>query len=163
MISGLTVFRPGAGVLQENLERLILAPGDILRVSVHVPYRGPAAEYMLYASIGQRGWLGFDEILVAWALLSCPASLDVYTTVSGVVDIEIIGAGIAGIGGISAGSGYDLCVKIEERPEVMAEVDNIIDIAGDGGGSDMTNMLGMMVPLLVMGLVVPMLGEGMDL
>lgn len=163
MISGLTVYRPGAGVLQEDLERLVLVPGDILRVSANVPYRGPAQEFTLYASIGQCGWLGFDEILVARALLSCPDSPEEYTTVSGEVDIQIIGAGIAGIGGISAGSGYDLYVKIEERPEVSAEIDNVIDITGESGGSDMTSMFGMMMPLLMFGIVLPMLGEGMDL
>jgi len=161
MISSLEVYRPGIGWLQGEPERVILSPGDILRVSANVPYRGPAQTFTLYASIGQRNLFGFDEILVARTALPCPESLDKYTSVSGVVDIEIIGSGFAGIGGISAGVNYDLYIKIEEEPEVWAGMDNIIDIAGDSGGSDMTGMLGMMMPLMMLGMVMPMVSEGM--
>ena len=163
MISSLEVYRPGVGWLLGEAERVILSPGDILRVSVNVPYRGPAETFTLYASIGQRNLLGFDEILVARVALPCPESPDKYTTVAGVVDIEIIGSGFAGIGGISAGVNYDLYVKIEEKPEVWAGIDNVIDIAGEnGGGSDMTGMLGMMMPLMMLGMVMPMVTEGME-
>jgi hypothetical protein len=136
--------------------------GDVLRVNVAVPYQGPAHEFTLYGSIGQRGFFGFDEILSARATLSCPDSPDKYTSVSGELDIEIIGAGIAGIGGISGGNDYDLYVKIEEKPEIMAEIDNIIDIDGESGGSDLTGMLGMMMPLMMLGMVMPMVTEGAE-
>jgi hypothetical protein len=162
MISSLDVFRPGVGWLSPLQEKLVLAPGDVLRVSVAVPYRGPEAEFTLYGSIGQRGMFGFDEILSARATLPCPDSPEQYTTVTGEVDIEIIGAVIAGIGGISGGNDYDLYVKIEEKPEVWAGIDNVIDVAGDGGGSDLTGMLGMMMPLMMMGMVMPMVTEGTE-
>jgi hypothetical protein len=162
MISSLEVYRPGIGWLQGEPERVILSPGDVLRVSANVPYRGPAQTFTLYASIGQRNLFGFDEILVARTSLPCPESPDKYTSVSGVVDIEIIGSGFAGIGGISAGVNYDLYVKIEEKPEVWAGIDNIIDIAGESdGGSDLTGMLGMMMPLMMLGIMMPMVSEGM--
>ena len=161
MISGLQVFRPGTGWLVPLQEKVAMAPGEMLRVSVTVPYRGPEYEYTLYGSIGQRGVFGFDEILSARASLPCPNSPDEYTTVTGYVDIEIIGAGIAGIGGISAGADYDLYVKIEERPDVMAEVDDVIDIAGSSG-TDMTSMLGMMLPIMMLGMVMPLVTEGME-
>jgi len=161
MISALQVFRPGVGWLVPLQEKLALSPGDVLRVSIAVPYKGPEHEFTLYASIGQRGLLGFDEILVARAMLPCPNSPEKYTTVAGEVDIEIIGAGIAGIGGISAGNDYDLYVKVEEKPEVITEIDDVIDIAG-GISPDMTGMLGVMLPIMMLGMVMPMVGEGME-
>ena len=66
-----------------------------------------------------------------------------------------------GIGGISGGNDYDLYVKIEEKPEVMAEVDDIIDIAGTTA-PDITSMLGMMLPIMMLGMVMPMVSEGME-
>ena len=134
--------------------------GDILKVGIAVPYKGPEHEFTLYGSIGQRGLLGFDEILVARASLPCPDSPDTYTTVTGEVDIEIIGSGIAGIGGISAGNDYDLYVKIEENPDVMVEIDDVIDIAGSTA-PDMTSILGMMLPIMMLGMVAPMM-EGVE-
>ena len=160
MISGLEVYRPGTGWLVPLEDKLTLMASDVLRVTVAVPYRGLEAEFTLYGSIGQRGFFGFDEILSARATLSCPNSPENYTTVTGEVDIEIIGAGIAGIGGISGGNDYDLYVKIEERPEVMAEIDDVIDIAGSSA-SDMTGMLGMIMPLMMLGMVMPLM-EGVE-
>ena len=160
MISGLDVYRPGTGWLVPFQDKLTLMAGDVLRVTVAVPYRGPEAEFTLSGSIGQRGLFGFDEILSARSPLSCPDSPETYTTVTGEVDIEIIGAGIAGIGGISGGTDYDLYVKIEEKPEVIAEIDDVIDIAG-GSASDMTGMLGMIMPLMMLGMVMPLM-EGVE-
>jgi len=97
---------------------------------------------------------------ISRASLPCPDSPDTYTTVTGEVDIEIVGAGIAGIGGISAGNDYDLYVKIEEKPEIMAEIDDVIDITGTAM-PDMTSMLGMMLPIMMLGMVMPMVTEGM--
>ena len=160
MISGLDVYRPGTGWLVPLQDKLTLMAGDVLRVTVAVPYRGPETEFTLYGSIGQRGLFGFDEILSARSPLSCPDSPETYTTVTGEVDIEIIGAGIAGIGGISGGNDYDLYVKVEEKPEVMAEIDDVIDIAGSSA-SDMTGMLGMIMPIMMLGMVMPLM-EGVE-
>jgi len=160
MISGLDVYRPGTGWLVPLQDKVTLMTGDVLRVSVAVPYRGPEAEFTLYGSIGQRGLFGFDEILSARSTLSCPNSPETYTTVTGEVDIEIISAGIAGIGGISSGNDYDLYVKVEEKPEVIAEIDDVIDIAGSST-TDMTGMLGMIMPLMMLGMVMPLM-EGVE-
>jgi len=140
-------------------EKVILAPGDVLRVNVAVPYRGPERTFTLYGSIGQRGPFGFDEILVGRADLLCPESPEKYVTVTGEVDIEVVDSGWFGIGGISAGTDYDLYVKIEEQSDVSAEIDDIIDVAG-GGTGDLSGMLGMMLPLLMMGMIMPMVTEG---
>jgi len=161
MISGLDVFRPGTGWLVPLQDKVALIAGDVLRIGIAVPYRGPEAEFTLYGSIGQRGAFGFDEVLAARASLPCPDSADTYTTVTGYVDIEIVGAGFAGIGGISAGNDYDLYVKIEEKPEVMAEIDDVIDIAGDTS-SGITGVIEMIMPLMMMGMMMPMMAGGME-
>ena len=168
-VTGLQVFRPGYGwILLGDEEKRILAAGDILRVSIAVPYKGPAQEFTLYGSIGNRnvlipvlniGW--FDEILVARAPLSCPESPNIFTTVEGSMDIEIIGAGWFGLGGISPGTDYDLYVKIEEHPSIMDEVDDCIDIVG-AAIPDWMGAFMMMIPLMGMGLVLPMVTEGME-
>jgi hypothetical protein len=164
MISGLQVYRPGAGWLVPLEEKVVLAAGDVLRVIVAVPYRGPERTFTLYSSIGQRGLFGFDEILVGRADLPCPNSPEEYITVTGSVDIEVTESGWFGIGGISAGTDYDLLVKIEEQPDVSAEIDDVIDIAstGGGGGLDMSGMLGMMMMLMMLGMVMPMVTEGAE-
>ena len=159
MIYGLEVYRPGAGWLQGEPERIVLSPGDVLRISVSVPYRGPAKTYTLYGSIGQRGFFGFDEILSARSALSCPESPDDYTSVAGEVDIEIISSGFSGI---SSGVNYDLYVKIEEAPDIAAEIENIIDTEGETANPGMTDILPMMMPLLMMGMVLPMMSGGME-
>jgi len=161
MISNLQVFRPGTGWLLPFQEKVALTSGDTLRVNVAVPYKGPEHEFTLYGSIGQRGLLGFDEILSARAPLFCSKSPDTFITVTGYVDIEIIGSGWFGIGGISAGNDYDLYVKIEEQPEVMAQIDDVIDITG-GATFDITSILGMILPLVMISTVMPMVGEGME-
>ena len=161
MITGLQVFRAGVGWLLAEPEKVTLAPGDTLRVSVAVPYKGPAYEFTLYGSIGQRGLLGFDEILVARAPLPCPDSPDKFTTVTGDVDIEIVGAGWFGMGGISAGTDYDLYVKIEEKPEVMAEIDDVIDIVG-GAVPDVAGMFGVVMMLGMLGTAMPVVTEGIE-
>jgi len=158
MIEGLQVFSPGGGWLAPLQEKVVLAPGDVLRVSVAVPYRGPEAEFTLYSAIGRRGLLAFNEILVGRAALACPDSPDSYVTVLGDVDIQIVGSDWLGLGGISPGTGYDLYVKIEERPNVFAEIDNVIDIAGAAGAPDLTGMAAMVMPLLMLGMVMPLVG-----
>ena len=161
MISALQVFRPGVGWILPLEEKVTLAPGDTLRVSVAVPYRGPEQEFILYGSIGSRGLLWFDEVLSASASLPCPDSSEKFTTVIGYVDIDIIGSGLFGLGGISAGNDYDLYVKIEEQSDVTAEIDDVINIAG-GNDSGMTGMLEMIMPLMMLGMIMPMVGGGME-
>ena len=161
MISSLQVFRPGVGWIVPLEEKVTLATGDTLRVSVAVPYRGPEREFTLYGSIGSRGLLWFDEVLSASASLPCPNSPEKFTTVIGDLDIEIIGSGWFGVGGISPGNDYDLYVKIEEQSDVMAEIDDVINIAGSTA-PDMTSMLGMIMPIMMLGMVMPMIGEGME-
>lgn len=161
MISDLQVFRPGVGWIIPLEEKVTLSPGDVLRVSIAVPYKGPEQEFTLYGSIGQRGLFGFDEIISARASLPCPDSPEKFVTVTGDLDIEIIGSGWFGLGGISPGNDYDLYVKIEEQPDVVTEIDNVINIAGEIT-SNMTGMLGIMLPIMMLGMVAPIISEGIE-
>ena len=165
MINRLAVFRQGYWWPLAVGERVTLTQGDVLKVSISVPFRGPKETFTRYGAIGTRHTgplrFDFDEILVARAALECPESPDKFTTVEGSVDIEIIAAGMLGLGGISPGVNYDLMVKIEEKPEVYAEIDDIIDITG-AAAPDMTGMMGMMVMLMMLGMVMPMATEGME-
>ncbi len=161
MITQLQVFRAGGVVPVVAGEKLVLKAGDVLRVAVSAFYQGKKGDFTLYGSIGTRHALEFDEILVGRGILSCPESLYTPTLVNGSVDIEIVGAGMLGMGGISEGTDYDLYVKIEEIPSVSDEVDDCIDIAA------LPSIWDMIGPLLVIGLmmgimsmITPMLKEG---
>ena len=165
MINGLAVFRPGYGWYPLAVgEKVILAHGDVLQVGITVPYKGPAQDFTLYGSIGTRGALGFDEILVGKGALSCPDSPATSIPVEGIVDIPITVAQFVGIGGISPGIDYDLYVKIEQKPDVMDEVDDCIDIVGGGGLPDWMGMLMEMMPMVMlmmgMAMVVPLVTGG---
>ncbi len=161
MITQLQVFRAGGVVPAVAGEKLVLTAGDVLRVSVSAFYQGKGGDFTLYGSIGTRYPYEFDEILVGRGILSCPESLYTPTPVTGSVDIEIVGAGMLGMGGISEGTDYDLYVKIEEIPSVWDEVDDCIDITALPG------ILDTIGPLLVLGImmfvvskITPMMKEG---
>ena len=161
MINGLQVLSQGYWWPVAVGGSVSLGLGDVLRINVQVPYKGPAEQYTLYASIGQRKpVIGFNEILVGRAPLDCPDSPHTFTVVEGSVDIQVVMAGFLGIGGISAGTGYDLYVKIEENPGVADEVNGVIDIVGTEA-PDMSEMIMMMFPLLMLGMVAPVM-EGME-
>jgi hypothetical protein len=161
MISQLQVISRGYWYPLAEGERVALGNGDILRINVHVPYKGPAQQWTLNGSIGQyRGILGFDPILEGRALLDCPESLHTFIVVEGSVDIEIVVAGMLGIGGISPGTGYSIRVKVEEYDKAVDEIEGVVDIAGTEA-PDMSGMVMMMFPLMMLGMVAPLM-EGME-
>ena len=155
------VLRQGYWYPLAEGERVALGHGDILRVNVQVPYKGPAQQWTLHGSIGQyRSILGFDPILAGRAPLDCPQSPHTFTVVEGSVDIEVVVAGFLGIGGISPGSGYSLQVKIEEYPAAVDEREGVIDIIG-AAMPDMSGMTGMMMMVMMLGMMAPMVA-GME-
>ena len=161
MINGMQVLSQGYWWPVVAGDTVALGAGDVLRINVQVPYKGPAEQYTLYASIGQRKTvIGFNEILVGRAPLDCPDSPHTFTVVEGNVDIQVVMAGFLGTGGISPGTGYDLYVKIEENPGVADEINGVIDIV-ETAAPDMSGMVMMMFPLLMLGMVAPMT-EGME-
>lgn len=162
MITSLQVYRPGIGWIIPLEDRVTLQGGDVLSISVSVPYKGPAGNFTLYGAIGSRdsllGISHFNEIIHGEANFPCPASPSDYTTVTGTVDILIV----TGIGGIAGGVNYDIMAKIYEHPSVSAEVDNVVDIEGGGGVvPGITDIMGPMMAIMMFAMIMPMFsGEG---
>jgi len=168
-MAGLQVFRPGYGLLPlAEGEKVTLANGDTLRVSVSMQYRGPEQDLTLYGAVGTRvGALieEFDEALVGEGTLSCPRS-DTFTPVSGSVDIPIVvnwdavSAPFVGYQNmLPPGEDYDLYVKIKEHPSIRDELDDIIDLSeeGAGGTPPPPSPIELIGPLLVLVLMVSMM------
>jgi hypothetical protein len=126
-----------------------LATGDTLRVVIGFGYRGPAQRLTLYASIGNLGLFGFDEIISVQKPLDLSASLDTYTTCEESVDIPINEA-------ISPGSGYDLMAKISEyQSQTEVRVADVINIAGE------TSMWSGITSVMLMAMMMAMMGQFM--
>jgi len=156
-MAGLQVFRPGYGLLPlAEGEKVTLANGDTLRVSVSMQYRGPEQDLTLYGAVGTR---------VGEGTLSCPRS-DTFTPVSGSVDIPIVvnwdavSAPFVGYQNmLPPGEDYDLYVKIKEHPSIRDELDDIIDLSeeGAGGTPPPPSPIELIGPLLVLVLMVSMM------
>jgi len=105
-------------------EKIELTYGDTIKVNVQFEYRGLAETVTLYGAIGNRGLLGFDEILHNEVSIVLPESPTDFTLCQRSVDIPITSD-------ISPGTDYDLYCKLLEYPEAgMPEVDDVIDIVG---------------------------------
>ena len=120
--------RPGPGQ-PASLEvappgKLELTYGNTMRLSVHFEYRGPAMPVTLYGSIGKKGLIYFDEIIVCEHVFDLPASNMDFSPVDASVDIPI-GSGI------DAGTNYDLMAKVKEYSgQTETRVLDVIDIVG---------------------------------
>ena len=109
------------GVAAVPGEKIQVKVGDKVRVTATLSYRGPALSDYFYGAIGNRGAVGFDEILYAQVAISFPQCTS-WTAFSLTVDIPITSA-------ISVGTNYDLYVKIKGHTEAgLPEVDNCIDV-----------------------------------
>ena len=124
-VTSMEVIRRNPGVATRVVagEKIELTFGDALRVNVSFDYRGLVGLASLYGAIGNRGFFGFDEILVGQQSIDLPESL-AFTPCERSVDIPITSD-------ISPGTDYDLYMKLLEYPDAgMPEVDDIIDIVG---------------------------------
>ena len=103
-------------------EKLIIMPGDTVRVTVQFSYRGTAISCTLYSSIGQKRLGIFDEIAAASKALTIPASPD-FAACEAFVDIDTAP--------ISPGLDYDIYAKISEYiGQAYNEIDDVIDVVG---------------------------------
>jgi hypothetical protein len=132
-------------------QKLTIAAGKTLRISVTFDYTGPAQTISLYGAIGQKGFWEFGEVCAGQKPISLPNSPTSPTSVSGYVDISLDASKI------SAGKDYDIYVKILGKNETITEVLNVIDVTG--AGIDLTSIMGIMVIVMMMGMVVPMMEE----
>lgn len=101
--------------------KLTVWRGDTVRMHIAFNYRGPAITCTLRCSIGQRRFTIFDEIAFGRATIYLAQSFDfVPYTASADIDTSPI----------SPGSNYDIEAKIEEYPETLVGIDNVIDVTG---------------------------------
>lgn len=112
------------GIAVSPGQKLTIWRGDTVRMHVGFDYRGPAITCTLRCSIGQRRTIwpyDFDEIAYGRATVSLGQSFDfVPQTASADIDTSPI----------SPGADYDIEAKIEEYPETLAKIDNVIDVLG---------------------------------
>ena len=146
-------------ILAVPSERIAMQPGQVLRAFFAFNYRYRGDEPIritLHGFIGSRQPDGtFQSVADDRATMDLAPSAE-FTPWEGFVDIATSG-GFLGIGKTPAGV-HDLMVRIDEFPGVYAEVAGCIEITG--GASDMTGMLNMVMMLAVLGMVVPMMTEG---
>ena len=102
-------------------QKLTVWRGDTVRMHIGFDYRGPAITGTLRCSIGQRKLGIFDEIAYGRATISLNQSFD-FVPYTAFADIDT--------SPISPGSNYDIEAKIEEYPETLAQIDNVIDVLG---------------------------------
>ncbi len=100
--------------------KLTVWRGDTVRMSVGFSYRGPAMTGTLRCSIGKR-IIYFDEIAYGRATISLVQSFD-FVPYTAFADIDT--------SPISPGANYDIEAKIEEYPETLVGIDNVIDVLG---------------------------------
>jgi hypothetical protein len=158
-IYGLQVMGPWV-LLAVPPETVTLQPGQTLRVHLSFNYKYQAIEPItvtLHGFIGTRQADGTFRSVADGAVEVALAPSTEFTPWEGAVDIPT-GAGLWGIGATPAGT-YDLLVRLDEFPEVSAEVSGAVDIVT--GAADMSGMMGMVMMLMKMGMVVPMVSEGM--
>ena len=140
-------------------EKISLQPGQVLRVffAFNYKYRGDEPiRITLHGFIGSRQPDGtFQSVADDRVTIDLAPSVE-FTPWEGAVDIAT-GGGFLGIGKTPEGT-YDLMVRIDEFPDVYAEVAGCVDIVS--GASDMTGMLNMVMMLAMLGMVVPMMTEG---
>jgi len=157
-IYGLQVMDPWV-LLAVPPEKVTLQPGQTLRVHMSFNYKYRGAESVtitLHGFIGTRHADGTFRSVADGAVEVALAPSTEFTPWEGVVDIPTSG-GLWGIGATPTGT-YDLLVRLDEFPEVSAEVSSAVDIVS--GGADMSGMMGMVMMLMMLGMVVPMVSGG---
>ena len=157
-IYGLEVMGPWF-LLAVPPEKIALRQGQALRVHLSSNYKYRGAEPVtvtLHGFIGTRQADGaFRSVADGAVKVSLVPSTE-FTPWEAAVDIPT-GTGLLGIGATPAGT-YDLLIRLDEFPEVSAEVSGCVDVVA--GAADTSGMMGMMVMLMMLGMVMPMVTEG---
>ena len=140
-------------------EKVTLQPGQTLRVHLSFNYKYQAVEPItvtLHGFIGTRQADGtFRSVADGTVEVGLAPSTE-FTPWEGAVDVPTSG-GLLGIGATPAGT-YDLLVRLDEFPDISAEVSGAIDVVT--GAADMSGMMGMVMMLVMLGMVAPMVTEG---
>ena len=157
-IYGLQVMDPWV-LLAVPPEKVTLQPGQTLRVHMSFNYKYRGAESVtitLHGFIGTRHADGTFRSVADGAVEVALAPSTEFTPWEGAVDVPTSG-GLLGIGATPAGT-YDLLVRLDEFPDISAEVSGAIDVVT--GAADMSGMMGMVMMLVMLGMVAPMVTEG---
>ena len=157
-IYGLQVMDPWV-LLAVPPETVALRQGQALRVHLSFNYKYQAVEPVtvtLHGFIGTRQADGTFRSVADGAVEVGLAPSTEFTPWEGAVDIPT-GAGLWGIGATPVGT-YDLLVRLDEFPDISAEVSGAIDVVT--GAADMSGMMGMVMMLVMLGMVAPMVTEG---
>ena len=159
LVQGLQVITPW-GVLVAPREKIALQQGQTLRVFLSFNYQYGGTEpfkVTLHGFIGTRQANGtFQSVADGKTAISLPKATT-FTPQEASVDIPTSG-GFIGIGKTPLGT-YDLLVRFDEFPDVYAELSQVVDISS--AGADLTGAFGAMMMLVMLGMVMPMITEGM--
>ena len=112
----------GAGISVNAGDVLTVMGGKTVRVLAQIEYRGPAGFATLYAAIGNRGLISFDEI---WAGQAAPVDVgpDIDWTVYALAVDIVTDTGKSGL--------YDIYAKITETSAPgMPEETDVIQVVG---------------------------------
>jgi hypothetical protein len=113
------------GIIFLPLANVQVKAGDKLRITCRYTHRGKAESVPLYASIGNTGTFGFNEILSASKTMSVPEDA-AWQTREDYVDISITTAISAGV--------YDLYAKIGGTiPKVISPtLQDVVEVTAIG-------------------------------
>jgi len=161
-IGVLMAITPSGIVLAAQEEKLTVAQGDTVRTSVSFSYRHSHTEPIgvtLHGFIGTRQYGGsFQSVADGKKSLSLPPSTE-FTPVEEFVDIGT-SSGTLGIGKTPVGI-YDLFVRIDEQPDVNAELSQCIEII-EKPPLISSELIGMMVMLMVLGMMGMMMSSAVQ-
>jgi len=122
-------------------------PGDLVEVVATFSYRGKAQAVPVYAGIGHFGLFGWNPVEPNENTTSVAVnSPDGFSTYQASVLIRIAD-------NLAAGT-YDVMARVEGRSETEARAEGVITVPGGSGG--LGDMLTMILPLLMLGIVMPM-------
>jgi hypothetical protein len=130
-----------------------VAPGDTVRVDMSFDYRGKAQSVPVYAGIGHYGFFGWNAVEPNEGTVEVDVdSPEGFTTYEASVLISIASN--------LAAATYDVMAEVVGHSETRVIAGGMVIVPGAAGG--MTDMLMMIFPLMMLGMVMPMVTEGME-
>ena len=130
-----------------------VTPGDVLRVDMSFDYRGKAQPVPVYAGIGHYGLFGWNPVEPNEGTVE----VDVDAS-EGFMTYEA--SVLISIASNLASDTYDVMAEVVGHSETRVTAGGMVIVPGAAGG--MTDMLMMIFPLMMMGMVMPMVTGGME-
>ena len=128
-----------------------VTPGDTLRVDLSFDYKGKAQAVPVYAGIGHYWLFGWNPVE--------PNEGTVEVEVNASEDFCSYQASmLISISSNLAADTYDVMAEIAGHSETRVTAGGMVVVPGGGGG--ISEMLAMIVPVMMMGMVMPMISQG---